>query len=166
MAMVFTLATHLREATSALVAQRVVDKQRAADEKHQREEDVRRTLHTEIQFLPADRASACRTNQALAERLKGTQVTRESFLAWREKFQAELKAKREKEEEEKLRSLPPKERDEIRKSKNKLTGGRCFSRNALSWNLADRYHYWCASSDRQAAVPDGQIALEVGCAAR
>jgi hypothetical protein len=43
MAMVFTLATHLREATSALVARRVVDKQRAADEKHQREEDVRPT---------------------------------------------------------------------------------------------------------------------------
>lgn len=41
MAMVFTLASHLRESTSALVAKRVVDKQRAEDEAHQKEEEVR-----------------------------------------------------------------------------------------------------------------------------
>lgn len=42
MAMVFTLASHLRESMSALVARRVVDKQRAEDEKHRQEEEVRR----------------------------------------------------------------------------------------------------------------------------
>lgn len=45
MAMVFTLASHLRESTSALVAKRVVDKQRAEDEAHQKEEEVRLPPH-------------------------------------------------------------------------------------------------------------------------
>lgn len=96
--MVFTLASHLRESLSSLVLRRVARKQAALDRKHEEEEE------------------------AQAARLRGTAVTPASFLKWREGFMKEMKAKKEKEEEERIRSLPPKEREEMRRAKGKLSG--------------------------------------------
>jgi hypothetical protein len=98
MAMVFTLASHLRETLSALVARRVTHKQDEADAKHAAEEE------------------------ANAARLRGTAVTAESFLKWKQGFLKELKQKKDKEEEERVKSLPPREREEWKRSKGKLSG--------------------------------------------
>ena len=53
---------------------------------------------------------------------RGTPVTRESFFAWKVKFDKEMATKRAKEQEEKLKNLTPKERDEYRKFQGRLTG--------------------------------------------
>lgn len=53
---------------------------------------------------------------------RGTPVTRESFLAWKVKFDKEMTVKRVKEQEEKSKNLTPKERDEHRKFQGRQTG--------------------------------------------
>lgn len=98
MAMVFTLASHLRETLSALVQRRVTNKQAEIDAKHAAEEE------------------------ANAARLRGTVVTAESFLKWKQGFLKELRQKKDKEEEERVKSLPPREREEWKRSKGKLSG--------------------------------------------
>ena len=78
MAMVFTLVSTLKEAAEALIAEREAEAQALRDvEARKAEEEENRKFH-------------------------GTAVTRESFLAWREKFRNELaeKAMREQEEQE------------------------------------------------------------------
>jgi hypothetical protein len=78
MAMVFTLVSTLKEAAEALIAEREAEAQALRDvEARKLEEEENRKFH-------------------------GTAVTRESFLAWREKFRNELaeKAMREQEEQE------------------------------------------------------------------
>ncbi|KAL7414224.1 RWD domain-containing protein [Mrakia frigida] len=102
MAMVFTLASHLRESLSSLVLRRVARKQAEQDEKHRIEEE------------------------AQAARLRGTAVTPASFLKWRDGFLKELKAKKEKDEEERIKSLPPREREEVKRAKGKLSGRQLF----------------------------------------
>lgn len=96
--MVFTLASHLRETLSSVVARRVVAKQAAEDARHAADEE------------------------AAAARLRGTAVTAESFLAWKAKFVREEKASRIKEAEDRIKALPAKEREEVKKARNKLTG--------------------------------------------
>ena len=49
-------------------------------------------------------------------------MTTASFDAWRKGFQTELKAKRDKEDEERIRALPPKERDDYRRRRERLSG--------------------------------------------
>ena len=46
----------------------------------------------------------------------------ESFKAWKEKFDKELAIKKSQEDEEHLRNMTPKERDEWKKSVTRLTG--------------------------------------------
>lgn len=49
-------------------------------------------------------------------------MTVDSFNAWRIRFTAEMKQLKLKEEEDRLKSLPPKERDEAKRMATKLTG--------------------------------------------
>jgi len=110
MAMTFTLVSHLREQLSQLVRSKL-EEQRQRDSEKERlalEAEERRTV--------------------------GTPVTVESFKAWKEKFDKELAIKRSQEDEEHLRNMTPKERDEWKKSGTRLTGRQLFERNK---NLED-----------------------------
>jgi hypothetical protein len=60
--------------------------------------------------------------QAEEAKTRGTPVTRESFLAWKVKFDKETAAKKAKEQEEKLKNLTPKEREEHKKFQGRLSG--------------------------------------------
>lgn len=61
--------------------------------------------------------------QAETARTRGTPLTPETFLAWRKQFTSELKQKREKEEEERIKALPPREREDVKKRRERLSGG-------------------------------------------
>lgn len=49
-------------------------------------------------------------------------MTVESFHAWKAKFDAELAAKKAKEDDEKLKNLTPKEREEWKRAGTRLSG--------------------------------------------
>lgn len=66
--------------------------------------------------------------QAQARKTAGTKVTPESFAQWRTRFEAELADKRDKEEQDRIRALPPKERDEVKRALGKLSGRELFAR--------------------------------------
>jgi len=67
------------------------------------------------------------TNQAEAARTRGTPLTPETFQTWRKQFTSELKQKREKEEEERIKALPPREREDVKKRRERLSGGSFLS---------------------------------------
>ncbi|KAG6333129.1 hypothetical protein ID866_5956 [Astraeus odoratus] len=110
MAMTFTLVSHLREQLSALVEARI--KGRIAEE-HEKER-----LALEVRIREAEEA-----------RTRGTPVTMESFKAWKAKFDKEMTAKKTRDEEEKLRAMTPKEKEEYKKIGTRLTGRQLFERN-------------------------------------
>jgi hypothetical protein len=60
--------------------------------------------------------------QAEEKRTVGTPVTVESFKAWKEKFDKELAIKRLQGDEEHLKNMTPKEREEWKKIGTRLTG--------------------------------------------
>ncbi|EKM82701.1 hypothetical protein AGABI1DRAFT_111279 [Agaricus bisporus var. burnettii JB137-S8] len=105
MAMTFTLVSHLREQLSKLLRERI--------ESLKKEEQQRERLE-----LEAEEA-----------RTRGTPVTVESFKAWKVKFDQELAHKKAQEEEEKLRALTFKEREEYRRYATRLSGRQLFERN-------------------------------------
>ncbi|KZT50814.1 RWD-domain-containing protein [Calocera cornea HHB12733] len=105
MAMVFTLVTHLQSAMSALIQGRA----------------------EELQAREAEKARI--EAEAEAHRARGTAVTADSFAAWKEQFNAEMRRRMEREEEDKMRGMTPKEREEFRRSKTKLTGRQLFERD-------------------------------------
>lgn len=105
MAMTFTLVSHLREQLAELVRSRAEKERHLAAEKERLE-------------LEAEEAKT-----------RGTPVTRESFLAWKTKFDREMAAERTKEQEERSRNLTPKEREESKKFQGRLTGKQIFQRN-------------------------------------
>ncbi|KAM0748146.1 RWD-domain-containing protein [Meredithblackwellia eburnea MCA 4105] len=105
MAMVYTLSLHLREALTEVLEARKVRIAKEEAEKERLEEE------------------------AQAKRTAGTKVTRESFLEWKEKFDKEMLEKEKKEEAERLKGLPPKEREETKKFLSKLTGRQLFERD-------------------------------------
>ncbi|KAF9653104.1 RWD-domain-containing protein [Thelephora ganbajun] len=105
MAMTFTLVSHLREHLAELVRSRAEKVRKLAAENERLE-------------LEAEEAKT-----------RGTPVTRESFLTWKVKFDKEMAAKRAKEQEEKLRNLTPKEREEHKKLQGRLTGKQIFERS-------------------------------------
>ncbi|KAF7793005.1 hypothetical protein EIP86_004110 [Pleurotus ostreatoroseus] len=105
MAMTFTLVSHLREQLSTLIQSRA--------ERRKQEE-----MEKERLALEAEEA-----------RTRGTPVTSESFNAWRTKFLKEMAVKQAREEEEKMKSMSPKERDEYRKLATRLTGRQLFERD-------------------------------------
>jgi len=110
MAMTFTLVSHLREQLSQLVRTKL-------EEQRQRESEKERLAL-----------------EAEERRTVGTPVTVESFKAWKEKFDKELAIKKLHEDEEHVKNMTPKEREEWRKSGTRLTGRQLFERNK---NLED-----------------------------
>jgi hypothetical protein len=72
--------------------------------------------------------------QAEAARTRGTPLTPQAFQEWRIRFINELKLKREKEEDERIRALPPKEREDVRKRRERLSGKACSSSNPSSFS--------------------------------
>lgn len=64
------------------------------------------------------------TSKAEAARTRGTPVTIESFNAWKAKFDKEMSIKRAREDDEKLRGLTAKEREEFKKIAFRFTGSR------------------------------------------
>lgn len=104
MAMVFTLASHLRESVTILVQRRVAEIEAAASAK--REAEI----------------------EAEAEKFRGTAVTPERFAEWRVQFLAEMAEKERKEEEAKMSKMSAKEREEYKKSKAKPSGKQLFEK--------------------------------------
>lgn len=74
----------------------------------------------------ADDARAAAYEEAERERTRGTQVTPARFEEWRAKFLKELASKREKDEEERVRAMPPKERDDYKRKRDRLSGMSIF----------------------------------------
>ncbi|KAF9264702.1 RWD domain-containing protein [Marasmius fiardii PR-910] len=104
MAMTFTLVSHLRDRLSDIVKTRTEKAKEAEIEKE-------------------------RIALEEAARTRGTPVTAASFKAWKAKFdakQAEIKAR---EEEEKLKGLTPREREEWKRALARLSGRQLFERN-------------------------------------
>jgi len=62
------------------------------------------------------------TSQAELARTRGTPVTVASFNAWKTKFEAEMRKLREREADERMRALPPREQSELKKQRTKPTG--------------------------------------------
>ncbi|RDB21059.1 hypothetical protein Hypma_011582 [Hypsizygus marmoreus] len=111
MAMTFTLVSHLREQLSRLVRSRA--------ERHQKQE-----AEKERQALEEEEA-----------RTRGTPVTVESFKAWKASFDRELAIKKAQEDDEKIKGLTPKEREEWKRMGTRLTGRQLFERGGK--NLED-----------------------------
>ncbi|PCH38244.1 RWD-domain-containing protein [Wolfiporia cocos MD-104 SS10] len=105
MAMTFALVTHLREQLSSLIQQKV--------ERREHEE-----MEKERLALEAEEA-----------RTRGTPVTVESFKTWKAQFEKEMAAKKVREEEEKLRGISFKEREEYKKLAIRLSGRQLFERD-------------------------------------
>ncbi|KAG8217496.1 RWD-domain-containing protein [Butyriboletus roseoflavus] len=105
MAMTFTLVSHLREKLSGLVESRV--KIRIAEERE------RERL----------------ANEAEEARTRGTPVTIVSFRTWKAKFDKEVSQRKIRDEEERLRALTTKEREEVKKIGTRFTGRQLFERN-------------------------------------
>jgi len=62
------------------------------------------------------------STQEEEKRTRGTPVTLESFRAWKAKFDKEIAVKKAQEEEEKLKGLTPKEREEWKKALTRFSG--------------------------------------------
>ncbi|KAF9480143.1 RWD domain-containing protein [Pholiota conissans] len=110
MAMTFTLVSQLREQLSILV------REKEEEEKRREKEKERLALEEE------------------EKRTRGTPVTIESFKAWKARFDKEMTLKKVQEEEERLKALTPKEREEWKRSQTRLSGRQLFERNK---NLED-----------------------------
>jgi len=114
--MTFTLVSHLREQLSKLVQSKADELERAEKEKERIAlEDCRFLLSSNICIL-----KSC--FQAEEARTRGTPVTIETFKAWKINFDKELALKKAQEEEDKLRGLTLKEREEWKKLGTRLTG--------------------------------------------
>jgi hypothetical protein len=108
MAMTFTIATAAREALSELIADRI-----------QREKDE-------------DNARTRAYEEAEAERTRGTPLTPELYAAWRDKFRAEAGAQRQRAEDERVRTLPAKEREDWKRRAARPSGRQLFETAKVS----------------------------------
>jgi hypothetical protein len=115
MAMTFTLVSHLREEIGVLIREKIELEKRIEAEKER--------LAFEVLFFFLNESSklSC-LNQEEEKRTRGTAVTLESFKAWKVKFDKEVAMKKAQEEEEKLRGLSPKEREEWKRAITRLSG--------------------------------------------
>ena len=110
MAMTFTLVSHLRERLTSLVIDR--------EAKRVKEEQEKERIAIEAEEA----------------RTRGTPVTVESFKAWKAKFDAELRVKKAKDEDEKMKGMTAKEREEWKRLQTRYSGRQLFERNR---NLED-----------------------------
>ena len=76
--------------------------------------------------------------QAVAIQTAGTKVTLESFENWKVGFEAELVMKRKQEEQERLKALPPKEREETKRYLAKLSGAPLAPFSLAVWVADER----------------------------
>ncbi|GAA5971721.1 hypothetical protein JCM11641_000699 [Rhodosporidiobolus odoratus] len=106
MAMVFTLASQLKELLAEMLVKRRERIAKEDEERFRREEE------------------------AVAAKKRGTPVTKESFAVWSKKFEAELASQKQREEEDRIKALPPKEREEAKRWYNKLSGRQQFEQDA------------------------------------
>ncbi|CAD6568211.1 MAG: hypothetical protein TREMPRED_004360 [Tremellales sp. Tagirdzhanova-0007] len=102
MAMTFTIASAARECLGEVVRGRL---------KKEKEEDDQRSRDYE---------------EAEAKRTRGTPLTPATFDKWRKSFLSDLNVKRDKEENERIKALPPKEREEYRRRRERLSGKQLF----------------------------------------
>ncbi|KAF8326337.1 RWD-domain-containing protein [Cantharellus anzutake] len=105
MAMVFTLVSQLQESLGKLISEREELRKIEAAEKARRE-------------LEAETA-----------RTRGTPVTSSTFSEWKKRFDKELAAKVAAEDEERIKAIPPKEREEYKRNKLKPTGRQLFEKD-------------------------------------
>ncbi|KAI5780488.1 putative RWD domain protein [Geopyxis carbonaria] len=107
MAMVFTLASSLKDAAEALIGERASQKERERESVQRREEEKE------------------------MEKFRGEMVTREKFLEWREKFVAEMEEARRaaKEAEEEERGRKPGATPAVKEKK--LTGKEMWERGLV-----------------------------------
>ncbi|KAA1080126.1 hypothetical protein PGT21_002818 [Puccinia graminis f. sp. tritici] len=105
MAMIFTLSLALQQELAQILSDRAAEVVRLEKEEIKQAEE------------------------AEAARKKGTPINKETFSIWRAKFHEQNQLKKAKEEEERYKSLTPKEREERKKSGNKLTGRQLFESN-------------------------------------
>ncbi|KAJ3543371.1 hypothetical protein NM688_g5860 [Phlebia brevispora] len=105
MAMTFTLVSLLREKLSDLVRSRV--------ERRKAEETEKERLALEAE----------------AARTRGTPVTAESFNAWKVKFAKEMAIIQAREDEEKMKNMSAKEREEYKRLATRLSGRQLFERD-------------------------------------
>ncbi|KAK0552904.1 Protein gir2 [Tilletia horrida] len=105
MAMVFTLASHLREELTSYLRRRV-----------QLAEEAR--LKARDEEIEAEQ-----------QKFKGTAVTVERFAEWRKKFEAERAAAKAAEEEALMKGMSAKEKEEFRRMRVKPTGRQIFQRS-------------------------------------
>ena len=89
----------------------------------------RRDWHSRFAWLvPMIAIAYCFTEsfrlKAEEARTRGTPVTLESFRAWKVKFDNATAIKRARDEDEKLKGMSPKEREEFKKIVFRLTGPR------------------------------------------
>ncbi|BGP23091.1 RWD domain containing protein [Rhodotorula toruloides] len=125
MAMVYTLALQLKELIAEMLVRRKERIAREDEERYRREEE------------------------AVAAKKRGTPVTKESFSTWVTKFEFELAEQRRREEEERIKALPPKEREEARRWAAKLTGRQLFEQGKV------------VDSDAAAFGEEGDVAIDV-----
>lgn len=116
--MTFTLVSHLREQLSALVKTRA--------ERRRKEETEKERLAIEVIFPSYTALFTFETipSQAEEARTRGTPVTQESFKAWKTKFDQEQALAKKTRDDEKLRGLTAKEREETRRIGGRLSGQR------------------------------------------
>jgi len=108
MAMVFTLVSQLQESIQDLVSTRI----------KRREQEGTDAAKREIEKEEA--------------RTRGTPVTFTSFAGWKRKFDQERLRNAAQEDEEKMKAMSPKEREEYKKNKLKLTGRQIFERGKIA----------------------------------
>lgn len=109
MAMTFTIATAAREALSAVIAMRLVREKAEDDAKTKAYEEV---CLRGIYYRGGGRGANV---QAEAAKTRGTPVTKESYNKWRDAFLKEMSSKRVKDEEDRVRALPSREREEVKR---------------------------------------------------
>lgn len=130
MAMTFTLVSHLREQLSQLVRTKL-------EEQRQRDAEKERLALEVSLCLPKPKLIQLNlvSVQAEEKRTTGTPVTVESFKAWKERFDKELAIKKLQEDEEHLKNMTSKEREEYKRSGTRLTGQSDIRKEKKGLNL-------------------------------
>lgn len=114
--MTFTLVSQLREQLSQLV------REKDEEEKARAREKERLVLEVGISYFKIYLNKYQRQPQEEEKRTRGTVVSNESFKAWKATFDREMTQKKQQEEEERLKGLTPKEREEWKRSQTRLSG--------------------------------------------
>ncbi|KAJ3998180.1 hypothetical protein F5050DRAFT_1567726 [Lentinula boryana] len=123
MAMTFTLVSHLREQLTALVQSR--------EARRKFEDSEKERLALEEEEL----------------RTRGTPVTIESFKEWKAQFDKEQAERKAKQEEERLKGLTAKEREEYKRINFRLSGRQLFERNRIL--------------DEEALLEEGTVSVDI-----